>query len=149
MPYKCPIKRREYIKEYNRKNREKKALYDAKYRDKNSAKRKQQLADWKKRESEYSIWLSCRYRASRKGLDFEITPEDVIIPSHCPVLGIPMSIGGDKSNSPSIDRIDNSKGYIKDNIVVISHRANRLKSDASLEEIENLAKWLRKETNER
>jgi len=45
------------------------------------------------------------------------------------------------NNSPSIDRIDNSKGYIKNNIVVVSRRANVLKKDASIEELKKLAEF--------
>jgi hypothetical protein len=44
-----------------------------------------------------------------------------------------------------IDRIDTSKGYLKDNIKVISWRANRLKSDGTLEELEKIVNYMRKE----
>jgi hypothetical protein len=43
-------------------------------------------------------------------------------------------------NSPSIDRIDPARGYIKENIWVISHRANQIKSDASHEELKLVTK---------
>jgi hypothetical protein len=42
----------------------------------------------------------------------------------------------------SVDRIDNNSGYTKDNIKVISFRANRLKSNGTLEEFEQIVKYL-------
>ena len=42
---------------------------------------------------------------------------------------------GEKPIKTSIDRIDNSKGYVKGNIRVISYRANVLKNDATVEEL--------------
>lgn len=69
---------------------------------------------------------------------FDITVADLEIPTVCPVLGIPITIAsglGSKPGAPSLDRIDNTKGYIKGNVRVISSRANRLKADATLDEL--------------
>ena len=79
-------------------------------------------------------------------MDFHITADDVTIPEYCPLLGIPLEINthGASHNSPSIDRIDSKKGYVKGNVWIISHRANTVKSDASLEELELITKNLRK-----
>jgi hypothetical protein len=49
---------------------------------------------------------------------------------------------GNRNASPSLDRIDPSQGYIKGNVVVISHKANRLKNDAGLAELRALVAWL-------
>lgn len=82
----------------------------------------------------------CRARAKRKGIPFSISIEDVNIPDVCPVLGIPISVGDGKHHdgSPTIDRIDNDRGYVKDNVMVISFRANSLKRNASLDEMKKL-----------
>lgn len=85
-------------------------------------------------------------RSKKSGLECKISKEDIVIPEFCPILGIKLefkkgSPGGHK-NSPSLDRIDNSKGYIKGNIRVISHLANQMKSYANNEELLIFAKWI-------
>lgn len=89
---------------------------------------------------------SARQRAKVKGLNFNIDITDINLPDKCPLLGIPLSsfYGKATGNSYSIDRIDSSKGYIKGNIWVISNRANTLKGNATLEELELLVKNLKK-----
>jgi len=66
----------------------------------------------------YYMLFAASKRAKKKGLIFSLSEEDIIIPSTCPLLGIPIMKGDKKisPNSPSLDRIDNTKGYIKDNI---------------------------------
>jgi G:T-mismatch repair DNA endonuclease (very short patch repair protein) len=44
--------------------------------------------------------------------------------------------------APSVDRLDNSKGYIKGNVVLICWRCNNLKSDSSIEKLEKIVRWL-------
>lgn len=87
-----------------------------------------------------------RTRSLKHNVPFNITKEDIVIPTFCPVLGIPLQIGtGDKTdNSPSLDRIVPSKGYVIGNIEVMSDKANRIKTNASLEEIEKVVIYLRK-----
>lgn len=80
--------------------------------------------------------------AQQSGKVFTITKDDIVIPSHCPVLGIPLSVDGDVDNSPSLDRFDNLLGYIKGNVNVISWRANRLKGGASLPELKKIVTWM-------
>jgi hypothetical protein len=81
------------------------------------------------------MWSRAKYRAKQKSLDFNITKEDIVIPDTCPLLGTPMK-------SPSLDRIDSTKGYIKGNVWVISNRANTLKNDATLKELKTLVENL-------
>ena len=84
-------------------------------------------------------------RAKKSGLEFDISIEDIIIPEVCPVFGTPFERLSNKlcDTSPTLDRIDSSKGYIKGNIKVISWRANRLKSNASLHEIEAISRYMK------
>ena len=79
---------------------------------------------------EHTIWQRAHRRAIQKGIPFAITLQDVAIPKTCPVLGIPITLGSQRSDhSPSLDRIIPSKGYVPGNVRVISDRANRLKGD--------------------
>ena len=86
-----------------------------------------------------SILLNkAKNRAKKKGLEFNIDVSDVVIPKICPVLGIDIITdlqGRYTHNSPSIDRIDNDKGYVKGNVRVISHRANHLKGNGTVAEM--------------
>lgn len=87
-----------------------------------------------------------RHRANQKGLEYTIVQSDILWPTHCPLLGLTLNYFANKNgaDSPSIDRIDSQKGYTKENVWVISKRANTIKSDATLEELEAITKNLRK-----
>lgn len=88
-------------------------------------------------------------RAKKASLAFNITIEDVVIPEICPVLNIPIRLdsrGGFNPNSPSLDRIIDSLGYVKGNVKVISNRANLLKRDAEAWELIRVANYITKET---
>lgn len=110
--------------------------------------RAQQRA-WHARNPARKILTQAKGRAKKFGLEFSITLDDLLpLPDVCPVLGIPLrkGVGSDDSNAFSLDRIDNSRGYIPGNIAVISRRANVLKRDAAPEEILALARWIQKVT---
>ena len=100
---------------------------------------------WKQttKESNYTqeILSRIRRRAKSRKLEFNLTIEDIQIPEYCPILGIKLDIRGDKDTLPSVDRIDNSRGYTKDNIHVISNRANCIKRDATKEELKKLSDY--------
>jgi len=80
---------------------------------------------------------SAKHRAKRDGVPFLITKDDIVVPEFCPILGHKLEIGTRQSHewSPTLDRIIPGLGYILGNIRVISHRANRLKADATQEEL--------------
>ena len=85
---------------------------------------------------------NAKMRAKRAGLPCTISLLDVMgaVVDTCPLLGLPLiyATGKIHERSPTLDRKVCERGYTKDNIAVISHRANRLKSDASLEELQTL-----------
>lgn len=83
------------------------------------------------------MWYAAKYRAHIKGIEFTIIPSDIIIPEYCPILEVKLEVGKGNvhKHSPSLDRIDNTKGYIKGNIWVISRMANTMKNSATLEEL--------------
>jgi len=84
-------------------------------------------------------------RAKRKGFEHNIDIDDIIVPAVCPLLNIPLFQGIDNvcPNSPTLDRIDSNKGYVKGNVWVISYKANTIKSNATVEELEQIARGLR------
>lgn len=89
---------------------------------------------------------SAKYRARRNGLEFNLKEDDFEIPLRCPILGVPLEYGKEKQtpNSPSLDRIDNTRGYTPDNVWVISNRANTMKSSCTREELLKFAFWIYK-----
>jgi hypothetical protein len=86
----------------------------------------------------WNVWSNAKSRAKKKGIlfaiEFKNMPE---VPEVCPILGIPLFRGVKVAspNSPSLDRIIPSKGYVLGNIQIISQRANAIKSDATIEEV--------------
>ena len=107
-------------------------------------KAKQRL--YTRNNPEKVLLTQSRIRAKKRGLDHTINIEDIRIPSICPVLGIQLNQGGNTDNSPSLDRIDSSKGYTPDNVWVISIRANRIKNDATPDELIQLVRALTAKT---
>lgn len=105
----------------------------------------------KKHDLRKKMVARAKNRAKLHSITCTIKYTDVVIPEYCPIMGIKMEqfIGksGGRKNSPSIDRIDNSKGYEPDNIQIISHLANQMKSQASPEELVKFAKWALAEYN--
>lgn len=90
------------------------------------------------RTLEYKMWGAAKHRAKNKDVPFNIDPSDVHIPDFCPLLEIPLvrkTGSGISANSPSLDRINPTKGYVKGNIWVISGKANVIKNNASMEEV--------------
>lgn len=96
----------------------------------------------------YRLWYSAKKRAKARNVPFDISPDDIVIPEYCPVLGIKLSLnrgGGFKPSSPSVDRRIPALGYVKGNIRVISYRANEVKRDATLEELKLVVRFLQEE----
>lgn len=96
---------------------------------------------WKRENLEKYLLKSARNGAKKRGIEFRITEKDIIIPDVCPVFGFPLTLDGKRSTSPSIDRIDNTKGYIPGNVVVVSIKANHVKSDCTLDELKRMVEF--------
>ena len=107
-------------------------------------KRNNRTKAWHKDNPERSLFITARGRAKIQAVPFEIETEDIVIPETCPVLGIPLRISEGKrtDNSPSLDKIVKERGYVRDNIAIISWRANRLKCDASLDELRKIVSYI-------
>lgn len=94
----------------------------------------------RQRTPEQRLLKEAKYRAKKKGLPFDLELSDIVIPATCPVYGMPMQYNTGW-NSPSIDRIENNKGYTKDNIIIVSVKANSHKSTATLDELKQLVSF--------
>lgn len=95
---------------------------------------------------EWKMHQRAKMRSKENGREFSIEVSDIVIPDVCPILGIELNMNSGKSgayrNSPSLDRIDNSKGYTKNNIQVISQLANAMKCHATNKELHKFAQWV-------
>jgi hypothetical protein len=81
-----------------------------------------------------SAFHEVKKRSRRRGWELGITVDDLAVPACCPFLGTEF-VFGHFDFGPSVDRIDSSKGYVKGNVQVISNKANRIKSDATLDDL--------------
>jgi hypothetical protein len=118
-----------------------------KWRAENPEKVKANKTAWlKKPKNRVSHILGqAKQRANKNGMEFSITLDDLL---PLPVLGIKINYEGNKgqrgfvNDSPSIDRLDSSLGYVKGNVKIICWRANRVKSDATVEELRAILNFM-------
>lgn len=95
-----------------------------------------------------SLKVNAHYRAKKEGYKSDLTIDYLldIFPKDfkCPALCIKMEWGNKKGTrtSPSLDKINPDKGYMKGNVAIISLKANSIKSDATPKEVIKVAKWL-------
>jgi len=98
--------------------------------------------DWKF-DTKNILYSNAKQRAKKSNIEFTLTKEDIDIPDTCPVFGFPLKRENKETwmCAPSIDRIDNTRGYVKDNIIIVSRRANILKKDATIDELRKLSDY--------
>lgn len=108
---------------------------DPEFRAKCSSKYK----DYIGKHPERGLLRQAKSRAKENGLEFNLTEEDIIIPSLCPILQAPME--RNTPYAPSVDKVNPTKGYTKDNIQIISKKANTMKSNATKEELRLFGVW--------
>lgn len=144
----------EYISSYCKKcdRAKSKKIKDSKeYRDRiNTARRERKQNDPEyrekvnriKRESyrrnrESSMLAHAKQRSKKMNYEFDLSVEDIIIPDICPLLKVPFVIGTkeDYTYTPTLDRIDSTKGYVKGNVWVICMLANSMKNSATSEQL--------------
>ncbi|GAA6622716.1 hypothetical protein NUACC26_085400 [Scytonema sp. NUACC26] len=134
-------------REYRSENKEIVREQEQKQRSKDRQKYNQMRMNWTIKNPEKVLLIKARERVKLKNLEMDITENDIIIPDLCPMLGIPLishrGKGIQSDNSPSLDRIDPKLGYIKGNIHVISVRANKIKNDATTEELGLIYEYLK------
>lgn len=121
----------ERTKEWAENNKEKVKEYKRKWADNNYLLKKLRQAE---------------KRAKDRGLNFDLTVDDLVLTEKCPILNIPLLQAKDHDykfrNAPSIDKIIPELGYIKGNVQIISNKANTMKNDATVEELLLFAEWV-------
>jgi hypothetical protein len=102
---------------------------------------------WRRSRPEKTLLNLAKQRAKRDGTPFSITTDDIKLVKKCPVLGIELTYGMSRQgdSSPSMDRIVPDKGYVPGNVAIISMKANRLKSNGTLDEITKIYRWLKRQ----
>jgi hypothetical protein len=138
MPFKTLEERKEYAKQYYLKNKDKLKKQHAEWFQQNKKQHKKSNKKWLADHYSWQLLKRARDSSKQRGLVFNISIEDIIIPVHCPYLKIELttiSNGGRQESNASLDRIDNTKGYIKGNVQVISSKANFMKRNASIKEL--------------
>ena len=129
---------------YNAKHAEKKREYAREHRKQN--KEALRAASRVKRETRVvsSLIKHAKYSAKKRGVPFDLVESYVHVPEFCPVLGLRLAVAAGKRNaaSPSLDRIIPAKGYVRENVRVISWRANNIKTDASLAELRQVVAYM-------
>ena len=145
----------EHDRRYLEKNRVRISIKNAEYRASDHGKevrreeQRRRMANISVHQRKMRAVNSARQNARKHGREFAIAVADLHWPDVCPVLGIRLNYGKSTNgllsyDTPSLDRHDHAKGYVKGNVVVMSWRANMLKRDASLDEIAMLFEYLRK-----
>jgi hypothetical protein len=124
------------------------------HKDPEARKKREREAMRRRRARNMAEYLlgDLKRNAKKRGQEFKIKVADILpLPILCPVLGIKINYSGsekDRNCWPSVDRFDSRIGYLPGNVRVISYRANRMKGDATLDELKALIAWMEKE-NER
>lgn len=101
---------------------------------------------WEAANPQRKIFYSKRGRAKLAGIPFELRFEDINWPDVCPVLGMALDYsrgtkGGVQDNSPSFDRLNPKLGYVHGNVIIVSNLANRIKTDATPEQLMRVARF--------
>lgn len=94
----------------------------------------------------YRNWLlrQIKLRAKKTGVKFNLTMDDIIVPKRCPVFGMVLKrgVGHSCDTSPTVDRINAKRGYVKGNVAIISRKANSLKGAATAAQHRHIAEWM-------
>lgn len=85
---------------------------------------------------------NAKARAADQGVPFDLTIDDITVPAVCPALGIDIYVGQTTGpHSPTLDKIKPELGYVAGNVVVVSHLANRIKSNATPAQLRAVADY--------
>jgi hypothetical protein len=139
-----PERKRAYDAAYYAANRERLKQNNRRYYQANRGRISESRTIARRSCPELALWRSAKERAAKLGLPFDLEVGEIVIPSACPVLGIPLSKGEGHCgpNSPSLDRLNPALGHVRGNVAVMSHRANSIKNDATVEDLIAVLGWM-------
>lgn len=133
-------------RQWQKENKEHTKIYRMTYYEENKEEMVKYQSDRRQTFPVRVLLINAKSRAKKRGIEFNILEEDLKpFPTHCPVLGFELVYTAKEilqENSASLDRFDNTKGYIKGNVNIVSHRANALKRDASLKEVKSILRYM-------
>ena len=141
------VDRTEYLKKYYQDNKEKRVASSKKYRQDNKEKIAESVKKYRQDNKEKVVVRSTKTRANKNNIPFDIDEDYIkkIWPKHnrCPIFKIKLEqsnlYAGDQS--PSLDRIIPKLGYVKGNVQIMSNKANRIKNNATFEELIIIGKY--------
>ncbi|SRR6266550_2270497 len=96
----------------------------------------------------FQALVNIRERSKHRGYESDLEVADLpTLTDSCPVLGVKYSKGSLKNKDfvPSVDRKNSNLPYLKkykSNLMFISHRANRIKSNATIDELQKILLYL-------
>jgi len=135
----------DYFKPSTEENKKARARRVQKYGLEKVKERDRELTKIRRKNNPLQYMLyDARKRAKKKGVVFDLTVDDLCMPTFCPVFGVKLKQGDGQrtDDSPSLDRIIPSLGYVKGNVRIISHRANAIKNNATIDEIKQVLKYM-------
>lgn len=156
MPIKDKEVRLQYIREWKEKKRrslgipikgstpedvkiERRKISRQKYTETHKEVINQNRTNYLHKNPQKRLLWGAKKRAKEYNLPFNLEESDIVIPTHCPYLGIALTVsssrGTSRQNILSLDKIVPELGYTKGNVEVISHLANTMKSNATEEQL--------------
>lgn len=123
-------------------------------------KRLAQAKDWRSKQHGIArtLHLSARVRAIKKNISYKLNPEAIIAylifqNNRCILTGIEFDYEHDERYNfrpfaPSLDRIDNNKGYTYDNVQIVCVIVNKAKNEYPIDLFDQMCiERVRKLTN--
>lgn len=103
---------------------------------------------WMEKDCRRPLFASAKHRAKKDNIPFDLVLEDIPLIDVCPVFNVPFTVSSSNSKGPShfsrtLDKIIPELGYVKGNVQVISHLANAMKRDATHEQLNQFADWIK------
>jgi hypothetical protein len=159
MSYADPTKARDALRRWRENNPDKQKAINARAAPREKAYRqshKTEAAEWQRQwradNPKDVMIINARVRAKQRSILCTIAVESLEWPTHCPIFGIELDYNatptGQRKHAPreafpSLDRRDPTIGYVPGNVFVISYKANRLKQDASIGQLEALLAYMK------